>query len=97
MSVNPIPEGYNSVTVHLFVSDAAAHLAFIQQAFDGEPMEHVKGPDGRVMHAALRIGNSMLMLGEGEPGQALSRVTLYIYTTAGSSSRRISTGAGSIP
>ncbi len=80
MPVNPIPEGYNSVSVHLYVSDARAHIAFIQQAFGGELKEHVEGPDGRVVHAALRIGNSTVMLGEGVPGQELSRVTFYIYT-----------------
>lgn len=80
MSINPIPAGYNSVSVHLFVSDARAHIAFIQQAFSGDLREYVEGPDGRVVHAALRIGDSMVMLGECAPGQQLSRVTFYIYT-----------------
>lgn len=80
MSVNPIPAGYNSVSVHLVVADAAGGIAFIQRAFGGELKEYVAGPGGNVIHAALRIGDSMVMLGEAADGQPTSRVTLYIYT-----------------
>jgi PhnB protein len=64
MSVQPIPEGYHSLTVYLGVQKAAQAIEFYKKAFGAIEDFRLDAPDGRVGHAALRIGSSMLMLSE---------------------------------
>ncbi|MCC7479008.1 VOC family protein [bacterium] len=80
MSVSAIPEGYGSVNVYLVVSDAAASVEFIKQAFGAEVTEYVTDSAGRPVHVALRIGRTLIMLGQAGEGQRLSHTTLFIYT-----------------
>ena len=65
--VNPIPEGYHSVTPYLCLSDAAAALDFYQKAFGATELFRMAGPDGKVGHAELKIGNSILMMASEYP------------------------------
>jgi PhnB protein len=60
--VNPIPEGYHSVTPYLCLSDASAALDFYQKAFGATELFRFNGPDGKIAHAEMKIGNSILML-----------------------------------
>jgi PhnB protein len=60
----PIPAGYHSVTPALVVRDAAAAIDFYKRAFGAEEIDRMAGPDGSIMHAEIRIGDSILMLGE---------------------------------
>jgi PhnB protein len=59
-----IPAGYHSVTPALVVRDAAAAIDFYKRAFGAEEIDRMAGPDGSIMHAEIRIGDSILMLGE---------------------------------
>ncbi|MEP6608756.1 MAG: VOC family protein, partial [Burkholderiaceae bacterium] len=66
MPVNPIPDGYHSVTPYLIVNDATAALDFYKRAFGAE--ETVRMPTGdRIGHAEVKIGNSMVMLSDEWP------------------------------
>lgn len=60
--VKPIPEGMHTLTPHLVCHDAAAAIDFYKRAFGAEETMRLPGPGGKLMHAALRIGDSMLML-----------------------------------
>ena len=62
--VKPVPDGYHTVTPHLVVRDAAKALDFYAKAFGAEELFRMPGPGGTVMHAELRIGDSVVMLGE---------------------------------
>jgi len=67
--VKPIPEGFHSVTPHLVVRDAGKAIEFYKKAFGAEEIARMPGPDGKtVMHAELKIGNSMLMMCDEYPG-----------------------------
>ncbi len=66
-SVKPIPEGMHSVTPYLTIKDAPAAIEFYQQAFGAEEQQRIPGPDGRLLHARLKIGDSALMLSEEIP------------------------------
>lgn len=79
MSVPAIPAGYHSINVYLVVSDTEASIDFIQRAFGGELRERVADGSGRVVHAALRIGDSMLMLGQAASPAGVTKTTLYLY------------------
>jgi PhnB protein len=86
-SVKPIPDGYHSVTPHLAVRGAAAALDFYAKAFGAEEMYRMPGPGGTVMHAEMRIGDSVVMLGEESPAMGStapptiggSAVSLLLY------------------
>ena len=67
MPVNPIPDGYHSVTPFLTVRNAARAIEFYKQAFGAVERGVMKGPDGKVMHAELKIGDSMIMLSDEFP------------------------------
>lgn len=65
--VDPIPQGYHTVTPHLIVNNAAKAIEFYQKAFNAQVQKCCEGPDGKVMHAVLKIGNSLIMLCDAMP------------------------------
>ena len=64
MAASSTPAGYHSVTPSLIVRDAPKAIAFYQRAFGAEELSRMAGPDGAIMHAEIRIGDSIVMLGE---------------------------------
>src|SRR5216117_292624 len=83
----PIPEGFHTLAPHIVVQDAAKAIEFYKKAFGAQEISRLMTPDGKgVMHAQLKIGNSMLMLGGEFPPSCLSpksrggtSVTLHLY------------------
>jgi PhnB protein len=67
MAVKPIPEGYHTLTPFLTVRDAVRAIEFYKQAFGAQERGVMKGPDGKVMHAELKIGDSVIMLSDEWP------------------------------
>jgi uncharacterized glyoxalase superfamily protein PhnB len=83
--VKPIPEGFHSVTPHLCVKGAAKAIDFYKQAFGAEEISSMSSPDGRVLHAEIKIGDSIVMLADEFPemGQPVtwgnSPVTIHLF------------------
>jgi PhnB protein len=83
----PIPDGFHTITPQIIVSDGAKAIEFYKKALGAQENGRFMGPDGKtVMHAELKIGNSMLMLGSEHPPECLSpksrggtSVSLYMY------------------
>jgi PhnB protein len=67
MPVKPVPDGYHTLTPFLTVRDAVKAIEFYKQAFGAEQRGVMKGPDGKVMHAELKIGDSIIMLSDEFP------------------------------
>ncbi len=67
MAVKAIPEGYHTLTPSITVRDAASAIEFYKKAFGAVEKGVMKGPDGKVMHAELRIGDSLIMLADEFP------------------------------
>ena len=67
MPTNSPPTGYHSVTPAIVVRDAAKAIEFYKKAFGAEEISRMKGPDGGVMHAEIKIGDSLIMLGDENP------------------------------
>ena len=65
--VKPIPEGMHSVTPHLVCAGAADAIAFYEKAFGAVETVRLPGPQGKIMHAAVRIGDSTVMLADEFP------------------------------
>jgi uncharacterized glyoxalase superfamily protein PhnB len=63
----PIPKEMHSLTAHLICADALGAIEFYKKAFHAGEMYKLIGPNGKLVHASLRIGDSMLMLAEECP------------------------------
>ncbi len=81
MAVKPIPDGYRSVTPYLRVRNAAKLVEFLKKSFDGRATECHTGDDGTVHHAEVRIGDSMVMVGEASQGKPPIPAGIYLYVT----------------
>lgn len=86
--VNPIPSGFHTLTPHLVVSDSRKAAEFYKKAFGAEIYGLAEGPDGKVIHAAGKIGDSMFMFNDEFPdwgvlsplaSKTKSPVTIHIY------------------
>jgi PhnB protein len=86
-SAKPIPDGYHAVTPYLIVKGAARAIEFYAKAFGARELFRMAGPDGRVGHAELQLGDSRVMLADEHPEigakspQTIggSPVTLHLY------------------
>jgi len=67
MAVKAIPEGFHSVTPYMIVRNAARAIEFYKQAFGAVEKGVMNSPDGKVAHAELQIGDSIIMLGDEFP------------------------------
>jgi PhnB protein len=87
-TVQPIPPGFHSVTPYLTVNNAAAAIEFYTKAFGAKEVQVHKTPDGKILNAQIKVGDSMVMLSDEFPGSDVrsplsigaSTVTLHIYT-----------------
>src|SRR5262245_1868528 len=88
MKTKHVPEGFHTITPHLELRGAAKAIEFYKKAFGAIEVVRTLGPDGRlIMHAQLKIGDSMLMLHDefaesgGQSPHTLegSPVTLHLY------------------
>jgi uncharacterized glyoxalase superfamily protein PhnB len=71
--VRAIPEGFNTLSLHIVVRDADKAIEFYKKAFGAEEIFRMPGPDGKtVMHAELKIGNSTMMMCQETPGMECS-------------------------
>lgn len=79
-NAKPIPTGFHTITPYIVAEGAHKVIAFLQQAFGAE-LEHepLKRPDGNIMHATLKIGNSMVMIAETSEHAKAVPATLYLY------------------
>jgi uncharacterized glyoxalase superfamily protein PhnB len=66
-TVKPIPEGMHTVTPHLICAGAAEAIEFYKKAYGATEISRMPGPDGKLIHAAISIGESTIMLAEESP------------------------------
>lgn len=64
---NPIPPGMHTVTPHIICAGAAEAIDFYKRAFNADELMRLPGPDGKLMHGAIRIGDSVVMLADEYP------------------------------
>jgi PhnB protein len=87
MAVKPVPQGYHTVTPYLIINGAAQAIDFYKQAFGASEKMRMAGPDGKVMHAEIQIGDSVVMLADEFPQMGYrspnslggTSVTLMLY------------------
>src|SRR5436309_1458476 len=96
--VKPIPDGYHTVTPVLMVNDAAKLIEFLKQAFGARERERYADPDGKILHAEVTLGDSIVQLsdatGEWKPVQV--PLLLYVTDTDATYRRALKAGATSM-
>jgi len=101
-NVQPIPEGMHSITPHLVCDGAARAVEFYQKAFGATGAATMLGPDGRVMHAQITIGDSKVMLVDENREFGMlspkslngSPVTIHLYVDDADAVYQRAVGAG---
>ena len=101
--VKPVPEGMRSVTPHLVCAGAADALAFYQNAFGAVETSRLAGPPGKLLHATMRIGDSVVMLSDEFPdfgslgpkalGGSAVVIHLYVDDADAFAARAVAAGA----
>jgi PhnB protein len=80
MAVKPIPDGFHTVTPYLVVHSVAALLDFLQRAFDAQQLlSPMVRADGSIGHAEVKIGDSVIMMGEPMGDMPLMPGSIYLY------------------
>lgn len=80
-----VPEGHHTITPQLNLDNAAESIDWYKKALGAEEMGRALGPDGKIMHAELRIGDSLIMVndvmggGKGPKAMGGSPMALFLY------------------
>ena len=103
MTVKPIPDGYHSVTPYLIVKGAASAIEFYKKAFGASEIMRMAGPEDKVQHAEIQIGDSRVMLADEcpemnvlapqGPGNSGVGICLYVEDVDAIVGRAIDAGA----
>ena len=79
MAVKPIPEGYHSVTPYLVNEGVPKLMDFLKKAFGAQEIFRFAMPDGSIMHAEVKIGDSRIMMGEAGGEHKPKPCTIHLY------------------
>jgi len=104
--VKPVPDGYHTATPYLIVRDPALAIEFYKSAFGAKEIVRLAGPDGKIAHAEVQIGDSRIMLG-GESPQTGARspetlkgtpvgIFLYLENVDAAFKRAVGAGAKAV-
>lgn len=98
-----IPPRYGSVTPALTIRDCARAIEFYKQAFGAKELSRMPGPDGKVMHAELKFGDRVVMMGDEAPqmgarspqtvGGSSTRLMMYVKNCDAAFQRAVAAGA----
>ncbi len=103
MAARPVPQGYHTVTPYLIIRDAASAIEFYKKAFGAKELLRFGGPDNKIMHAEIQIGDSPIMLADEFPergfrgpqslGGSAVGILLYVEDVDARFNQAIATGA----
>jgi len=94
--VKAIPDGYHTVTPYIVISDVAKLIEFLKNAFGASEITRHTRPDGSVMHAEVRIGDSVVMMGGAAGAVKPFPAMLHVYVEDIDSVYRRAMQAGAI-
>jgi len=102
--IKPVPDGFGTITPHIVVNEAEKAIEFYKKAFGAQEISKAKGPTGKIIHAMVRIGDSLLMLNDEFPENKVvgpnalggTPFALHIYTDDPDKMYKQAVGAGAI-
>ena len=92
--VEAVPTGYQTVTPHLNINGAAEAIDFYKKAFGAEERNRAPGPGGTIMHAEIKIGDSIIMLNDAMGGFPATTSALHLYVPDADALWKRATDAG---
>jgi PhnB protein len=96
MATKPLPYGLQTVTPYLIVKNAQALLDFVTKVFDAKQRELFHGPDGRIGHAEVTLGDSVIMLSDKPSHLDAMPASLYVYVDDTDARYKRALGAGAV-
>jgi PhnB protein len=81
VAVQPIPAGYHTVTPYLIVERASELIDFLQAAFNAQEVHQMTGADGRIVHAEVKIGDSIVMVSDASAEWRAMPSALHLFVT----------------
>jgi PhnB protein len=96
-TIRPVPEGYTTVTPWIIGRDTAGLMEFLQVAFEAEELSRLVGPDGKIGHAEMRIGDAVVMMFDGPGDWPATPAFLRLYVPDGDAVFRRAVDAGGTP
>jgi len=98
MSPTYKPEGYTSVAPYLILNDADGTIAFLKRALNAQLLRRMPAQDGKVMHAEVRIDDTVVMLADAAPDwpQVSAHVHVYVPDVDAAYQRALDAGATSV-
>jgi len=95
-AVNYMREGFHTITPYILASDAAKFMDFMKAAFGAEERLRFPTPNGKIMHAEMKIGDSMIELSDGNEQHAPTPVTIHLTVPDAEAAFRGALKAGAI-
>ena len=93
-NVKSIPDGFQTVNAYLQVDSVAKEIAFLEQTFGGNVLHRSVLPDGRSIHAEVKVGNSIVMMGQGNDTWKPRPCAVYVYVDDVDATYRCAVAAG---
>lgn len=94
MAVKPVPEGYHTITPYLVVPDAGKLIDFLTRAFGAQEVMRMPDPSGRIMHAEVRVGDSMLMCADATERYPAMTGLYHLYVPDADAAYKAALAAG---
>ena len=90
------PENYNSVSVYVVTDNAQRIIDFLKSAFDATPLRRFDAPDGKIMHAEVRIGDTVVMIADAGGAYPALPVWLHVYVADAQATYKKALAAGGV-
>jgi PhnB protein len=92
-----VPKDHNCLCPYLHASDVDALIAFLRVTFDAKQLSRMEGPDGRIAHAEVKIGDSIVMMGMPPPDKGMpAQVHCYVEDVDATYKRALAAGGVSV-
>jgi PhnB protein len=90
------PEGYNSVSVYIVTANAQRVIDFLKNAFNAAPLRRFDAPDGKIMHAEVRIDDTVVMIADAGGAYPAFPVWLHVYVPDAQATYKKALAAGGV-
>ncbi|MGB7727526.1 MAG: VOC family protein [Candidatus Acidiferrum sp.] len=91
------PKGYSSVSVYLMSDGAQKVIDFLKKIFDASDLRHIAGPEGKIIHAEIRIDDTVVMIADAVGSHPAFPAWLHVYVSDVDATYKKALAAGGVP
>lgn len=96
MTKNYKPSGYNSVSAYIVAKEAQRVIDFLAGAFDAQPLRRYENPDGTILHAEIRIDDTVVMIADSNADNPTTPINMHVYVPNVNAAYRRALAAGGV-